>query len=63
MKFKELKSMSADELGKKESEINKEMMKLRAQIATGTNPENSGKVREIKRTLARMETARRKINT
>ena len=59
MKFRELKSMTPEEIKKKELEMKTELMKLRAQVATGTNPENSGKIKLIKRTLAKMKTARR----
>ena len=59
MKFKELKQMPADEVQKKELEMRKELMKLRAQVATGTNPENSGRIREIRRTIAKIQTVRR----
>lgn len=32
------------------------MMKYNAQISTGTPPENPGKVRNVKRTIARINT-------
>jgi len=36
--------------------LNKELIKLNAQVATGTRPENPGRIREIKRTIAKLLT-------
>lgn len=56
MKFKELKLMNDQDLGSKETELRKELMKINSQIATGTIQKNPNKSREIKRTIARMLT-------
>ena len=37
-------------------ELSKELIKINAQIAMGTVPENPGKIKEIKRTIARIKT-------
>jgi large subunit ribosomal protein L29 len=58
MKFKEILSMSDDELRQKEKDLKKELMKLRAQIAIGTNPESPGRIGQIRKTLARIQTKR-----
>ncbi len=37
-------------------ELKKELMKINSQVATGTIPKNPGKIRVIKRTIARILT-------
>ena len=56
MKTKELKVMNEPELEKKLIELRKELMKINSQIATGTIPKSPGKVKEIKRTIAKIIT-------
>lgn len=56
MKRKELKQFSKEELEKKLLELKKELMRYRSQISTGTPPENPGKVRLIKKTIAKIIT-------
>ncbi len=58
--FKEISSMPEQDRKEKEKELKKELMKLYAQIAVGTNPESPGRVRQIRRTLARLKT--KKVN-
>lgn len=57
MKFNEMTSMSKEELEKKEKELAYELMKLNAQVATGTNPKNPGQIRATKKAIARIQTA------
>lgn len=52
----ELKNLSKEETNKKITELKMELMKLRAQVSRGTPPENPGKIRSIKRTIARILT-------
>ena len=54
MKFKELVQMTAEEQGKKLSELELELIKLNAQVATGTPPKNAGQVRRLKKDIARI---------
>ena len=54
--FKEISAMSEPDKKEKGKELKKELMKLYAQIAVGTNPESPGRVRQIRRTLARLKT-------
>ena len=54
MKFKELKSLSKEELRKKETELRKELMKEHTQISTGTVPKSPGRLKVIKKTLAKI---------
>lgn len=56
MKAKELKAMSQADLDGKTAELKKELMKLNSQIAIGTIPKSPGKVKEIRRTLAKILT-------
>lgn len=54
MKIKELKSMSEEDLKEKLGELKKELMKENAQIAAGTVPKSPGKVRTMKKTIAKI---------
>ena len=56
MKIKQLKSLSQEDLQKKEDEMRFELMKLNSQVASGTNPKNPGQIRQLKRTIAKIKT-------
>ena len=45
--------MNELDLNNKSNELKKELMKLNSQIAIGTVPKSPGKVKEIKRTIAK----------
>ena len=53
---KELGKLKEDVLGNRLSELNKELMKLRSQVASGTVPKNPGRIRVIRKTIARIHT-------
>jgi len=53
---KELREKTKEELLQQLNELRAELRKYRAQIASGVRPENPGRVREIKRTIARILT-------
>lgn len=55
MKFKELKALPETELRDKLTELKKELMKENAQVAIGTVPKNPRKMRNEKKTIARIE--------
>jgi large subunit ribosomal protein L29 len=55
-RMKELKEMDKNSLEKRLTELRKELMKFRAQISTGTPPENPGQVRNIRKSIARIHT-------
>lgn len=55
MKFKELKALPESELRDKLRELKKELMKENAQVAIGTVPKNPRKIRNEKKTIARIE--------
>lgn len=54
MKIRELKQINPSELAQKLDELKRELMKYNAQISTGTPPENPGKVKSIKKTIAKI---------
>ena len=58
MKAKELKLMNELDLENKITELKRELMKSSSQIATGTVPKSPGKVREMKRAIARILTVK-----
>lgn len=56
LKTKEIRSMAKEDLNEKLEELKKELIKINAQIATGTTPKSPGQVRQIKKTIARILT-------
>jgi len=48
--------MNEFDIENKMTELKKELMKINSQIATGTVPKSPGKVREIKRSIAKILT-------
>ena len=56
MKKKELKAQNPANLKTKLSELRAELLKEKAQIAVGTLPKNPGKIRNARRTIARILT-------
>lgn len=55
MKFKELSSLSDKELMEKMNEFGKELMRERTQISTGTQLKNPGKVKLLRKDIARIK--------
>ena len=55
-KQKDLAKASESELTSKFEDLKKELIKLNAQRATGTNMENPSRIRTIRRTIARINT-------
>ena len=58
MKINEIRDMSAEDLDKKLAELKEELFNLRFQMATG-QCENPMKIREIKKSIARIKTIQR----
>ena len=56
IKLKDIKNMQPSQLEDKLSDLKKELIKLNAQVATGTNPQNPGQIRQIRKTIARIKT-------
>ncbi len=55
MHMDELRKMSQQDIGQKTEELQLELMKLNAQIASGTIPKNPSRVKNIKRILTQMK--------
>lgn len=55
LRNKEIKSMNKEQLNQKMLELNKELIKYKSQVAMGTLPENPGRIRSIKKTIARIK--------
>ena len=54
MKIKELRTLSKEDLSIKLKELQKDLIKHNAQIATGTIPKSPGQVKQAKKTIARI---------
>ncbi|MBD3209313.1 50S ribosomal protein L29 [Candidatus Woesearchaeota archaeon] len=63
MKHKELSSLKPEDLAKKEREVRDELIKLEAQVAIGTTPKSPGQLKQLKKTLARIQTIKRQQPT
>jgi large subunit ribosomal protein L29 len=55
MKGEELRNLSADDLGRKVSELNQELFNLRFQLHTG-HLENTARIPQVRREIARVKT-------
>lgn len=53
---KEIRKMTEEELNKKMEELKLDLSKKKAQIIIGGAPENAGKIKEVKKTIARILT-------
>ena len=58
MKVNDIRKLSAAELNTKVSELKEELFNLRFQLATG-QLENPMRIREVKKTIARIKTVQR----
>lgn len=58
MKINEIRELSAEDLDKKLAELKEELFNLRFQMATG-QCENPMKIREVKKSIARIKTIQR----
>ena len=58
MKINEIRDLSAADLDKKLAELKEELFNLRFQMATG-QCENPTKMREVKKSIARIKTVQR----
>ena len=56
IRLKDLKEMSKEKLKETSIELKKDLMKARTQISSKQNPDKPGKVKEIRRTIARIKT-------
>ena len=56
IKKNELKQMDSKTRETKMAELNRELIKINAQVAMGTIPENPGRIKQIKKTIAKIHT-------
>jgi len=59
MKAKEITTMSPADIEQKVVELKQELAKERASIASGTKSENPGKIRKLRRDVARLLTIKK----
>jgi large subunit ribosomal protein L29 len=59
LRKKEIKSMDVKILDEKLKDLKKELMNIRSKVAMGTVPENPGRIKEIKRTIAKIITMKK----
>jgi len=62
MNPKEIKNMDTGTLNEKILELKKELVKINAQVATGTAIKNPGQVKILKKTMARILTIQHQKN-
>lgn len=56
MRIEDIKKLPKKDLAAKIDDLKKELLRYKSQSATGTMPENPGRIKEIKRTIARVKT-------
>ncbi len=59
VRAKEIREMSDDQVEKQLKDLRNELLKERAITSTGGAPENPGRIRELRRTIARILTIRK----
>lgn len=57
MRFKAIKEWSPEEKSKKLNELNKEIMKFKTTASSGASPENAGRIKQIRKDIARILTS------
>jgi large subunit ribosomal protein L29 len=58
LRVDEIRDMDVSEIDEKIEELKQELLKINTTIASGGAPENPGKIKAIRRTIARMKTIR-----
>ena len=61
MKYKDLKKKSEKDLTKELEKIQIDLMKFRSQTATGGAGKDAGKIRVMRRTIARIKTLQNEV--
>ncbi len=62
-KVYELRNMSPDELGEELGDLQSELVRERGIVIAGGAPENPGRIRELRKTIARIKTIQREHAT
>lgn len=63
LRAKEIRKMEAGELARKTDELRRELVRLKAQASMGTAPESPGKIKAIKKTIARVLTIKHQMSS
>ena len=53
---KDLRALSSEELNNRLLEFRKELLKLSVEVASGANPSSPGKIKQVKKSVARVLT-------
>ena len=53
---KDLRSLSGEEMNSRLEEFRKELLKLSVEVASGANPSSPGKIKQVKKNIARVLT-------
>ncbi len=56
LRNEDIRDMSSDEIDEKLTELRNELLRERSIVAAGGAPDNPGRIKEIRRTIARMKT-------
>lgn len=56
LKSEEIRDLSIEEMNEKLAELRAELLRQKSMIASGGAPENPGRIKEIRRTIARILT-------
>jgi large subunit ribosomal protein L29 len=56
LRSEEIRDMALEEMNEKRRELRAEYSKEQALLATGTAPENPGRIKALRRTIARLNT-------
>lgn len=59
LRMVQIREMSPEERGKRLDEMKTELSKLRTMISAGGSVENPGRVKELRKTIARLKTVMR----
>lgn len=59
MKMKEIRSLSADQRASRLVQYRQQLMELKSQLSAGGSIDDPGKIKGIKKTIARLETIKR----
>ena len=63
LRKRELKQLLPEEREKRLAELRTELVKLRTNVRSGGNVENTGRIKEIRKTIARLLTAQSQTAT
>ena len=63
LRVREIRSMPVEERRKKLDEIRTELVRLKTTVASGGTIENPGRIKELRKTLARMLTIQKEAAT